>query len=152
MENLYALIFGLIGTGIMSLLLYLVGELGGVTGENVRGIGSSIPAPRGGSQIPGAMIHLAAGAGFGLLYLVFGGGYVWYSPAALLAFGAVTGIVRGIVVSCFLALIAFDQDPWDFMQRAGAAVGIWHVGGNVVYGLCVSLLFGLAKVDPNLGF
>ncbi len=152
MENLYALLFGLIGTGVMSLLLYLVGQSGGDALANVRGIGSSIPAPRGGSQIPGAIIHIAAGLGFGLIFLAVGNAYVWYSPAGLLGFGAVLGIVKGIVVSILLALIAFDQEPLDFMQRAGGAVGTWHVLGHVVYGLCLSVLFGLTRVVSGLAF
>ncbi|HEX9844729.1 MAG TPA: hypothetical protein VGC20_18350 [bacterium] len=151
MENLYPLLFGLIGTGLMSLVLALVSQSGGAAAQ-VKGIGSSIPTPVGGSQVPGAAVHIVGGIVFGYVYLGLGHSMGALVPASLLALGAGVGIVRGIAVSAVLGMLAFDQRPLERIQLAGAGVGTAHVLGNVLYGLVLSALYGLTRVDYLLSF
>ena len=152
MENFISLLFGLIATLLMSGLLYLTARSGVERSEWVRGVGSSIPTGTGGSLVPGASIHLVAGAVFGFVYLMIGQAFVWVSPAGLLAFGAGLGVARGLAVSAMLALVAFDQQPGAHMARAGFGVGACHVAGNIVYGLTLSLLFGASRIEAALAF
>jgi hypothetical protein len=152
MENVYPLLFGLVGTGVMSLVLYLVGQAGGPTAAAVRGIGSSIPTPVGGSQAPGSAVHIIAGIVFGYVYM--GLGHVWAPlvPGLLLALGVGVGIVRGIVVSAVLGMLAFDQDPLGKMSRAGFGVGLIHLIGTILYGLSLAVLYGFIPADAMLRF
>lgn len=55
-------------------------------------------------------------------------------------------------MSLVLGVLAFDRDPLDAMARSGVGVGIVHVLGNVLYGVCVAVLFGLSAVDFALSF
>jgi hypothetical protein len=152
MEYLYALVFGLVGTGVMTLVLYLISQIGAQSVAQVKGIGSAIPTPSGGSLVPGTAVHIAVGLIFGLVYLALGRQFAYLVPGALLGLGAGVGFVRGIVVSIVLGLIAFDREPLNRMNEAGPAVGIVHVIGNVIYGLCVSVLFGLSAIDYAVAF
>ena len=152
MEFLYAALFGLVATAVMTSLLYLVNQSGSEMGTLVKGIGSAVPTPAGGSQTPGVLVHVIAGLAFAYLYEALGRELALPQPGQMLALGDAVGIVRGIVVSAVLALLAFDQEPMEHMTRAGMGVGTVHVLGNVVYGLCVSALFGLTRVEYVLAF
>jgi len=152
MENLYALLYGLLGTALMSFVLYGVQQAGGPSAANVRGIGSSVPTPHGGSLVPGAAAHIVAGALFGLVYLGLGHAWASLAPGSLLALGIGVGLVRGLAVTGVLSLLAFDQRPMERIQLAGAGTFVVHALGNVVYGLALAVLFGLSRVDSALAF
>jgi hypothetical protein len=152
MEYGYALLFGAIATAIMSALLYGVGQAGGERMALVKGIGSAIPAPVGGSLTPGLVVHGAGGLFFALVYLWLGHAAGGLVPGQLLALGAGVGLLRGIATGLVLAALAFDQRPLEWMAQAGPGVGLVHTLAHVLYGLCVSALFGLLRVDALLSF
>jgi hypothetical protein len=151
MNNLYSLLYGLVATGLMSLVLALVAQAGGAAAQ-VKGIGSSIPTAVGGSQVPGAAVHILAGIVFAYVYMGLGHAWGVLVPWELLLLGAVVGVVRGLVVSAVLGTLAMDQRPLERMQLAGVGVGTAHVLANVLYGLCLAVLFGLTRVDFMLAF
>lgn len=152
MENLYPLLFGLIGTVVMTFVLYTAGQSGVGKAAMVKGVGSSIPTPVGGSLLPGAIVHVVAGILFGYVFWALGRAWAYLVPGELLALGVGVGIVRGVVVSIVLGLIAFDQRPLERMGEVGFGVGLTHVIGNVIYGLVVALLYGVTAVDFMLSF
>jgi len=149
MVYLAALLFGLIGTGVMSGVLYAIEQAGAPL---VRGIGSAIPAPQGGSLMPGTTVHVVGGLFFGLVYLWIGQALPGLVPWQLLLLGVGVGVLRAIVADLLLAMLAFDQDPLRWMAQAGAGVGSAHALGHVLYGLSVSVLFGLSQLAPQLSF
>jgi hypothetical protein len=151
MDALYPLLFGLVGTAVMSLVLYLLAQSGGAL-AGVRGVGSSVPTPMGGSQVPGAAVHIVAGVVFAYAYLGLGEALTPLAPGLLLLIGALVGVVRGIATSIVLGMLAFDQRPMERMALAGNAVGTVHVIGAILSGLSVSVLFGFSAVTPHLSF
>lgn len=152
MEALYPVLFGLIATLAMSLLLYAIGQSGAQGAEWVKGIGSSIPTPAGGSQVPGAAIHVIAGIVFAYVYALLGRQFAFQVPGQMIALGVVVGLVKGIVASLVLGMLAFDQDPMGRVSQAGLGVGIVHAVGHAVYGLLVSVLFGISGVEYVLSY
>ena len=152
METLYALLFGLIATAVMTILLYVVGQTGVGSVASVKAIGSAIPTPSGGSLVPGALVYIAAGLLFGVVYLSLGRNFAYLEVQPLLGLGALVGIARGLAVSIVLGLIAFNQDPLAHAIGSGFWVGLWHVVGSVTYGLTLSILFGTTAVDFAVSF
>ncbi|HKI99692.1 MAG TPA: hypothetical protein VKB51_14555 [bacterium] len=152
MENLYPLLFGLVGTGVMSLVLYAIGQAEGPTAAMVRGVGSSITTPVGGSLVPGGAVHIVAGIVFAYLYMGLGHAWAPLAPSLLVLLGLVVGLARGIAVSAVLGMLAFDQDPLGRMSLAGPGVGAIHVLGTLLYGLSLSLLYGFIPADRMLMF
>lgn len=152
MENLLALFFGLLGACVMSLALYALRASGVTRAEEIRGIGSAIPTQKGGSLVPGAFIHLGGGAAVGLIYFLMGQNFIWAGVWSLLLYGAVMGIARGLMVSGFLWMAAFDQQPSVHIAKAGLGIGACHLIGQLVYGLSLSVLFGLTRIVPELSF
>lgn len=157
MENVIALtfmalFFGLIATGVMSLLLLAINAIGTENLYLVKGIGSSIPTQEGGSLVPGLFIFLVTGTVAGLIYMLVGQEFRWFSPAALLLFGLLLGVARGLVTNGLLWMVAFDQNPRAHIANAGKGVAACHFLGQVVFGLSLSVLFGLSRIVPNLAF
>lgn len=157
MENeiakiMMALLFGWIAAGVMSLLLFAINKTGSLKSYLVKGIGSSIPTPQGGSMVPGFFIFLVTGAVTGLVYMLVGQEFRWFSPAGLLLFGAGLGLGRGLVTNGLLWMVAFDQAPKAHIVQAGGGVAAAHILGQVVYGLSLSALFGLSRIVDNLAF
>jgi len=152
MEILAAVAYGLIGSAVMSALLYLAAQASGGVRSGIRGIGSAIPAPPGGSLVPGASVHFAAGAVLAGLYALLGATWGPLSPGGLLALGLGVGLLRALAVSLVLALLAMGEEPLAFIREAGLAVGGVHVTGSLVYGLCVSALYGYTTIQPALMF
>ncbi len=150
METLYALLFGLIATAVMTILLYAVGQSGVSSVASVKAIGSAIPTPSGASLVPGALVYIAAGLLFGVVYLALGRNFAYLEIQPLLGLGALVGIARGLAVSIVLGLIAFNQDPLAHAIRSGFWVGLWHVVGSVAYGLTLSILFGVSTSVFNI--
>ena len=156
MDTLYALLFGLIATAVMTILLYGVGQSGVNSVAFVKAIGSAIPTTSGGSQVPGALVYIAAGLLFGVVYLALGRNiaynFEYLEIQPLLGLGALVGIARGLAVSIVLGVMAFNQDPLAHAIGSGFWVGLWHVVGSVAYGLTLSILFGATTVDFAVSF
>ena len=152
MTVIAALIIGLIGSGLMSLFLRTLARIGGQDAWPVFGVGSSIPTPTGGSLIPGTIGHLGAGMIFAYIYLALARQMTGMEPVDLLMLGGGVGILRGFAVSIFVALLAFDQAPLGHMIQAGPGPGIFHLVGNVIYGLLVSLMFGFSALEMAVAY
>ena len=150
METLYALLFGLIATAVMTILLYGVAQSGVSSVASVKAIGSAIPTTSGGSLVPGALVYIAAGLLFGVVYLALGRNFAYLEIQPLLGLGALVGIARGLAVSIVLGLIAFNQAPLAHAIGSGFWVGLWHVVGSVAYGLTLSILFGVSTSVFNI--
>lgn len=151
MDIVFALLYGLAGTGVMSFVLRIAHEANFSGAEEVYAIGSVVPRPPGSSPWPGIVIHLLAGMGFALLYLAIGDAILLYAPGLLLL-GAGIGLLRGLGVSLVLNVLAADQNPWQRFLDAGPVPAIWHLVGNLLYGLTVSVLFGVTNVNWMLVF
>lgn len=95
MAQLYPLLYGLIATAIMSAVLYLIGQLGTGAAARVKGIGSAIPTPAGGSQVPGAVVHIVAGVAFAYAFWGLGRAWAYLQPGQLVLLGAGMGVLRG---------------------------------------------------------
>lgn len=151
-QMMMALLFGLIAAGVMALLLLTINGAGSKKTVLVKGIGSSIPTQRGGSLLPGLIIFLGTGAVAGLVYMLVGQQFWWYSPAGVLLYGALLGLARGLVTNGLLWMLAFDQNPKAHIVNAGKGVAAFHVLGQLVFGLVLSAAFGLTRIVPELAF
>lgn len=151
MENLFTVIFGLIATFLMSLFLKLMRGVNAPWAQEVYAIGSVVPKPAWGAGWPGMFVYLASALVGAFAYISLGT-QGDYTVATLLGFGVVAGVIRGGVCSMLLALLAAEQGPFLRFVQAGPGPGITHFAGNVLFGLIVSLLFGLSGVLPGLAF
>lgn len=152
MDIVYALVFGLIATAVMSLVLFVLRSSGFPNAELVRGIASTVPCPSSGSEAPGVIVHLLAGMLLGLVYLLVGRNLGPVGAGGLLLLGLGVGLLRGLAASIVLTVLAADQDPWQKFLDAGMGVAFCHLVGNLVFGLALSVLYGVIRVEPLLGY
>ncbi len=145
MDYLYALLFGLIGTAVMTIVLRLVHSSGTESTLQVHAIGSTVPRTSD-SSAPGVVIHILVGLAGGVIYMLIGNEYLLYT-GGLLLLGIGVGLLRGLVVSLLLTILAADQNPWERFLAAGTVPAIWHLIGNVLYGVSISVLFGITNVN-----
>lgn len=149
MDFVWALVFGLVATGLMSGALWLVRQGGA---EGVWGIGSTVPRPPGGSDAPGMLVHIAAGLLFGVAYLLAARLLVLPAWWELLLLGVGLGVVHSLVKSGLLAIISMAPDVAERWRAAGPGVAVVHLLAHVLHGVVVSLLFGVSGVVWYLAY
>lgn len=148
MEFLISLIFGLIASGIMSLFLLLIHN---ADQPGVHGIGSTVPRPDAWPKLTGPVVHFAVGMLMGLVYLALGGKFE-PSVGGLFVLGAIIGLLRGVVTSLVLTLIAVGENTMGRFRDAGPGVAAWHLVGNLLFGIALTVLFGVGGVVDILSF
>jgi hypothetical protein len=143
---LSSLFAGVVGSYIMGGTIQLLGRLGG--GEDidmVKAIGSLFTGNKETATLTGILIHLAAGAGFGLIYgLVFTSIGITQFPGILLI-GLGCGFFHGIGMSYVLMLFIADKHPMEEYRSVTLMIGAAHLVGHVVFGGVVGLIGGLVS-------
>ena len=129
-----AMVSGIIATALMTTFLFLPAWLGWHRVDVVRAVGALVSHDREHALTPGLVIHFAMGAAFACLYafaLQFMG---W--PLGPLS-GAFLGLVHGVLVMLFVAIIIMEHHPMDRYRERGLETGLAQIAGHVIYGLTV---------------
>jgi uncharacterized membrane protein YagU involved in acid resistance len=138
--NVLAAVFaGLIGTGVMTVLLYLAPSIG-MTRVDIIGMLGTVFSPRRGLiPILGVIVHLAVGVVFAIVYALFWsagvGVDIWY-------WGLIFGAAHGLI-----ATIAIPLMMWIHPRPPETSGGLKMVGGlllgHTIYGLIVAITYAL---------
>jgi hypothetical protein len=138
---------GLLATASMSALLYTVQWYRLVEADMIRAVGSIFTRKEENAFVPGIVIHIVSGIGFGFLYIVF-----WSiilpldSRAQYAAAGLLTGFSHGLVVSLMLVILVAEHHPLRRFREAGVGVAVTHLLAHMAYGITVGLIAGAFKV------
>ena len=143
---LFSVIAGVVGTGGMTFVMYLINKMGVTNARMVIAIGSIMTKTRENAIRVGLIMHFTAGVIFAILYTIF---FSVYGISGLLQFVGVGfgfGFIHGFVMSFILVIAVAEHHPLEEFRDAGFAVAIAHVAGHLVYGTLVGLVIGLSGI------
>ena len=135
---LTAVFAGLLGTGGMTLVLFLITRSGLTNARMVFAVGSLFTRSHDSALVVGSVLHITSGLAFGMIYtlamLAFPAGL---NGIELIFVGLGFGFIHGLMVAFFLVAMVADFHPLEEFREAGIAVGMSHLIGHMVYGLLV---------------
>ena len=143
---LFSIVAGVIGTGGMTFVMYLINKMGVTNARMVIAIGSILTKTRENAIRVGLIIHFTAGVIFATLYTIF---FSVYGISGLLQFVGVGfgfGFIHGFIMSFILVIAVAEHHPLEEFRQAGFAVAVAHVVGHLVYGTLVGLVIGLSGI------
>jgi uncharacterized membrane protein YagU involved in acid resistance len=138
--NVLAAVFaGLIGTGVMTLLLYAA-PLIGMTRIDIIGMLGTVFSPRRGLiPILGVIAHLAIGIVFAIIYALFWsagvGADIWYWG---LIFGAAHGLITIVAVPLLMRIHPRPRQTSGGLKMVGGLLL-----GHTIYGLVVAVTYAV---------
>ena len=137
---------GLIGTGGMTLAMWLIHKSGMANADMVRAIGSLFSRDLDESLTPGLIIHFVIGALIAFIYVILISLFHPTSVAATIGTGAMIGVFHGVAFSFLLVVAVAEHHPLEHFRNAGLEVALAHLVGHIVYGLLVGTVIGIAGV------
>jgi len=143
-----AIVAGLVGTALMSLVMWFIHERGWANADMIRAVGSLVTKRYDNALLPGLLLHMAAGCIFALFYVYImraTGITHWF---VLMQIGLAIGTMHGAAM-VFILMAMAEKHPLEQFRTAGPAVGWAHVVGHMAYGTGVGLAVGL--IGPRLG-
>ncbi len=147
MESILVIILsGILGTGGMSLVMWLITRSGLANADMIRAVGSIYTRSYENALLPGIIMHFTAGIIFAFLYVLFLSLFSLGSVGAYIGMGAMTGVFHGLVVSFLLVVSVAEHHPLEQFQKAGAEVAVAHLVGHIIYGLIVGAVIGIAGI------
>ena len=143
---LVIILSGILGTCGMSLVMWLINRSGLANADMIRAVGSIYTRSYENALLPGIIMHFTAGIIFAFLYVVFLSLFSLGSVGAYIGMGAMTGVFHGLVVSFLIVVLVAEHHPIEQFQKAGAEVAVAHLFGNIIYGLIVGAVIGIAGI------
>jgi uncharacterized membrane protein YagU involved in acid resistance len=143
---LVIIISGILGTGGMSFVMWLINRSGLANADMIRAVGSIYSRSYENALLPGIIMHFTAGIIFAFLYVVFLSIFSLGSVGAYIGMGAMTGVFHGLVVSFLIVVLVAEHHPIEQFQKAGAEVAVAHLFGHIIYGLIVGAVIGIAGI------
>ena len=137
---------GLIGTGGMTLVMWLISKSGMANADMVRAIGSLFSRSLDESLAPGLIIHFIIGGLIAFIYVILISLFHPTSVAATIGTGAMIGVFHGVAFSFLLVVAVAEHHPLEHFRNAGLEVALAHLVGHVVYGLLIGTVIGIAGV------
>lgn len=143
----WSILAGAVGTGGLTLTLFLVTKSGVTNARMVVAVGSLFTKSLDSADRVGTILHGVSGIIFGMLYTL-----VMIAPEAGLPFahlvwiGGGLGFIHGLMVCFFLVAMIAEAHPLKEFQSAGVAVGLAHLLGHIVYGFLVGLMIAVSGI------
>ena len=135
---------GLIGTGGMTLFMYLLTKVGFTNADMVRAIGSLITKSLDHALMIGSVCHIASGVFFAVVYTLGFNFFGIQGTGLLMLAGTAYGFAHGFVLSFILVSSVAQHHPIAEFREAGISVAIAHLLGHVIYGALVGMVIGLS--------
>jgi hypothetical protein len=143
---LFSVVAGVVGTGGMTFVMFLINKMGVTNARMVIAIGSILTKTRENAIRVGLIMHFTAGIIFAILYTVFFSVYGIDNLLQFVAVGFGFGFIHGFVMSFILVIAVAEHHPLEEFRQAGFAVAVAHVVGHMVYGTLVGLVIGLSGI------
>ena len=143
---LFSIMAGVVGTGGMTFVMYLINKMGVTNARMVIAIGSILTKTRENAIRVGLIMHFTAGVIFAILYTIFFSVYGINAIWQFVGVGFGFGFIHGFVMSFILVIAVAEHHPLEEFRQAGFAVAVAHVVGHLVYGTLVGLVIGLSGI------
>jgi hypothetical protein len=137
-----ALAGGLLGTGGMTLFMWIVDRSGLVNADMMRAVGSLLTKSYDNALLPGVLIHFGSGIVFAGIYGAIIAGLQPSRFSTCLAFAMAMGAFHGGVVSLMLVVAVAERHPLEKFRQAGFSVAGVHWIAHVIYGAFVGIVIG----------
>lgn len=147
-----AIVGGLVGTAVMTVLMTLAPMLGMPKMDMPALLGSMFGAP--GSKTLGLLMHFMMGTVFGLVYAAL---FSVVTGTSIVLLGGLFGIVHWLIAGLMTGMMPMMhagirsgqvEAPGVYMTRLGGMLGfVGGLMGHVVFGLVVGLTYGLITGD-----
>ncbi|MGE0614447.1 MAG: DUF6789 family protein [Bacteriovoracia bacterium] len=145
MEIILIVFAGLLGTTLMMAFMVLVSKLTKTPTDMVRALGSLWTRKLQNSYGIGLFILYLGGIFFSVIYYaILRAAPLPATYSAIWMMGTMMGVVHGMVVALLLIIAVAEHHPLPKFQKAGLSVAVAHLGGHVVYGSAVGLVYQLA--------
>jgi hypothetical protein len=149
MFPLLVIIAGVVGTSLMTGVMWFIHRAGWANADMIRALGSLVIRRYERSLPPGLLLHFAAGCVFALPYLLIVRSVATGNLAEIVAVTVAIGLFHGAAMSFILMALVAESHPVERFRTAGVDVAAAHLAGHVAYGLGVGLAAGL--IGPRLG-
>lgn len=138
MNVLGAIIAGLAGTAVMTMMMYIAPRMGMPKMDMPRMLGTMFISRESTATALGMAIHFMMGAIFAIIYalvwnLGLGSATWWWG----LIFGAVHGIIAIVMIPIMLRM-----HPRPPEMASGPLMMAGQMMGHLIYGLVVALVYG----------
>ncbi|MCI0451427.1 MAG: hypothetical protein L0Z51_03420 [Candidatus Latescibacteria bacterium] len=134
---------GLVGTALMTGVMWFIHRSGWANADMSRALGSLVTRRYENSLLPGIAIHFAGGCVFAIGYLLIFRSLDLHSVRASVAVGTALGAFHGAAMSFILMALVAETHPVERFRTAGVEVAAAHVVGHLAYGMGVGLIAGL---------
>ena len=143
---IFTIVAGLMGTGGMTLAMWLIKRSGIANADMVRAIGSIFTNSIEEARTPGVIIHFIVGSLIAFIYVLLISLLGPSSVAATIGTGTMIGVFHGVAFSFLLVIAVAEHHPLEQFRNAGVEVAIAHFIGHVIYGLIVGTIIGITGV------
>jgi hypothetical protein len=133
---------GIVGTALMTGVMWFIHRSGWANADMTRALGSLITRRYENSLLPGVAIHFTGGCIFAIGYLLVIRSLDLQSIPPSIAVGAALGTFHGAAMSFILMALVAETHPVERFRKAGVEVAAAHVAGHVAYGVGVGLVAG----------
>ncbi len=144
---LQTILAGILGTGGMTFVMWLINRSRLANADMMRAIGSLYTRSYENSLLPGFIIHFGVGSIIAFLYTAFLSIFYLRSVIAFSALGGMLGLLHGLVVSFALVVLVAENHPLEQFQKAGSEVVVAHMVGHIIYGLIVGTVIGIMGIN-----
>ena len=145
MDLAYILIAGLLGTSMMSLVMWLINKKNLANADMIRAIGSIFSSYEE-SFSTGIRIHYVVGIALAFIYIAL---ISLLKPSGLWGYvgiGAMIGLFHGVAFAFVLIVAVAEHHPLEKFRNAGLEVALAHLLGHIFYGLIVGLVAGIFAI------
>jgi len=137
MNIIGAVIAGLVGTVVMTILMIVAPAMGMPKMDIVGMLGSMFTTNKGTATIVGWVVHLMMGVVFAIIYT-----FAWSQGigSATWLWGLIFGAIHAIVAIVMMPMI-LRMHPRPPEMEGGAMTMVGQLMGHLVYGLVVALVY-----------
>lgn len=138
MDLIGAIVAGLVGTAVMTLLMYM-GPMMGMPKMDMLGMLGTMFTTGGSAHILGGVVHFVMGAVFGVVYA-----FLWASVigAPTWLWGLIFGLVHGVVALVTMPMmIRMHPRPPEGMTSTSPMMAAGMIIGHIVFGIVVALTY-----------
>lgn len=146
MVILIPLLAGFVATAFMCFFMEILTRARFANADMVRAVGSLFTKSYENSLIPGLIVQFGFGIVFGFIYFAILSVFTSGSVLSGMTAGLVMGFFHGMVVSLALVIAVAEHHPLEQFQNAGLTVAASHLGGHIIYGFVVGLIFGISGI------
>lgn len=144
---------GIVGTAMMTGVMWFIHRSGWANADMTRALGSLVTRRYENSLLPGIALHFTVGCIFAVGYLLIFRSLDLNSIRASIAVGTALGTFHGAAMSFILMALVAETHPVERFRQAGIEVAAAHVVGHLAYGMGVGLVagwLGTGKAAPTV--